>query len=99
MTHANQRKKHTELVGNLALFNGMFKWYSQLAGNDGACIEQALKARPVCTKNANPVDVYLGRVTPDKMVERGTLLLAQKEAMIKNVKIKYSLDATNARTI
>ncbi len=99
MTHTNQRKTHKELVGNLALFNGMFKWYSRLGGNDGACIEQALKARHVGTKNANPVDVYLGRVKPDEMVERGSMLLAQKEAMIQEVKTKFSLDGATIQNI
>ena len=75
----------------LELYNTTFKWYGQLGGNDGACMEMALKARHLGDKNANPVDVYLGRVQPDEMVERGSILLEQKETMLLEVRKKFAV--------
>jgi hypothetical protein len=91
MTHAAQVEKFNELVMNFELYNTLFKWYSQLGGNDGACIELALKARQVGNRNANPVDVYLGRVKTDEMEDRGRILLEQKEAMLAEVRNKFAI--------
>ncbi len=91
MMHSNQ-KKFNELMMQLALHNTIFKWYSLLGGNDGVCIELAIKARKIGTKNENPVDVYLGRIKPDEMVERGTRLLEQKEEMLREVRTRFEMD-------
>ena len=45
MIHSDEKNKFNELMMNLAVHNTTFKWYSLLGGNDGVCIELALKAR------------------------------------------------------